>query len=175
MILRPTTGRISSPFGWRWGFSDWHGGVDFAAPIGTPVYAAHSGTVVNVWPNGAMDKYGRAIVIKHDQPADAPYSLYAHLSAATVAKGERVSQGQRIGSVGTTAASRSDASRTVPAHLHFELLSYWPPAKKDQYRVDPTPFLDARGTDIRPETGLGLGSIAALLGLWWWVRNRRAS
>lgn len=172
MIIRPTTGRVSSPFGWRWNYTDHHEAIDFSGPVGTPVYAAHAGTVVNVWPNGAMSKYGRAIVIKHDLPADAPYSLYAHLSAEFVKKGQRVSAGQRIASIGTTAASSTDPARKVPAHLHFELVSKWPPAGPGQDRIDPTPYI--AGLEVpSAKTGFGLVTVGALLGVLWWLRRRR--
>lgn len=166
-LARPTVGPVSSPFGWRWNYTDWHGGVDFSAPIGTPVYAAESGRVVNVWSDGAMSKYGRTIVIEHDSPVPAPYSLYAHLSGASVVKGQHVNKGQRIGSTGITAASTADATRTVPPHLHFELLTRWPPPAPDAYRVDPSAALGLSGS------GLGVGSLLVLGGAGWWLLRSR--
>lgn len=169
MLARPAQGEVSSPFGWRWNYTDWHGGVDFAGPVGAPVLAADSGTVVNVWPNGAMSKYGRTIVLAHDKPTgSATHSLYAHLSASQVVKGQRVQKGQRIGSIGTTAASSGDAERTVPPHLHFELLNRWPPPASDVGRLDPTYALGIQG----PGSGLGPVVVAAFFGLWLWSRKR---
>lgn len=172
MLARPTAGKVSSPFGWRMlgATPDKHSGIDFSARVGTPVYAADAGTVVNVWPNGAMSKYGMAIVVKHDTSNPAPYSLYAHLSAANVAKGQHVSKGQRIASTGITAASTADANRVVPPHLHFELLSKWPPSGTDQDRVDPTAFLGMAPSPAT--TGIGLGAVAALLGVLWYLRRK---
>lgn len=169
MLALPAQGSVSSPFGWRWNYTDWHGGVDFAGPVGAPVLAADAGTVVNVWPNGAMSKYGRTIVLAHDSPTgSATHSLYAHLSASQVVKGQRVQKGQRIGSIGTTAASSSDANRTVPPHLHFELLNRWPPLDSDVGRIDPTYALGIRN----PLPSLGPVIVAAFFGWLWWKRGR---
>jgi murein DD-endopeptidase MepM/ murein hydrolase activator NlpD len=105
--------RISSGFGgrvhpilksWRW-----HTGIDYAAPIGTPVRATGDGTVVSAgWQTG----YGNAVVIQHQ----GIYStLYGHLSrlAPGLHAGQAVSQGQLIGFVGMTGWA------TGP-HLHYE-------------------------------------------------------
>lgn len=173
MLFTPVAARVSSPFGWRWNGQDWHGGVDFGAPLGSPVYAAHSGTVVNVWPDGALSKYGRVIVIKHDEPAPAPYSLYAHLGSSLVGRGDSVSRGQKIGTSGDTAASSTDANRKVPPHLHFELLSKWPPPAPDTYRVDPTEYLDpAVFPNIMKPVSIGIGTLVLLGGGAYWLWKR---
>jgi hypothetical protein len=181
MILRPTPGKISSAYGWRM-FStgpDFHAGIDFSAKVGTPVYAVHAGTVFGVFPNGALNKYGNVVVIKHDSPADAPYSLYAHLSRAVVSKGQHVAVGQKIAETGTTGGLKGETSRTVPPHLHFEMLKGWPPT--DSVRINPTKLIsgDAIMPDIKigpsaTTAGLGFGSIAALLGLLWWMRRPKS-
>ena len=178
MLYTPTNGMVSSPFGLRWGGTDWHGGIDFATSIGTPVFAAQSGTVVGVWANGVLNKYGRVIVLKHDDASPAPYSLYAHLSDSIVSKGQHVNRGQRIGATGNTGASHDDASRTVPPHLHFELLSKWPPPAPDTYRVNPTSYLDPAvfPKGLKPEVvGIGFGTLLLLGGgaYWFWKSRRR--
>lgn len=106
--------RISSGYGMRrhpiLGYSRMHQGIDFAAPSGTPVYAAGEGTVVTAgWHGG----YGRAVVIRHNGGIS---SLYAHLSSIPrgLRPGMRVRQAQVIGRVGSTGMS------TGP-HLHYEL------------------------------------------------------
>ncbi|NWF69216.1 MAG: M23 family metallopeptidase [Chloroflexi bacterium] len=93
---------------WTRGFSGWHTGVDLAAPVGTPVYAANGGNVIfrgwNSW------GYGYAIVISH-----GPFlTLYGHLSEIYVSCGQTVSAGQSIGAVGNTGNSSGP-------HLHFEV------------------------------------------------------
>jgi murein DD-endopeptidase MepM/ murein hydrolase activator NlpD len=92
-----------------------HSGQDFAVPVGTPVGAAHGGTVVKAGPNGGGDgpAYGNAIVISH---GDGTYSQYAHLSKIGVHLGEKVNKGERIGLSGNTGNSSGP-------HLHFEIRS----------------------------------------------------
>ncbi|MFD4026312.1 M23 family metallopeptidase [Streptomyces sp. NPDC058576] len=97
--------------GARWAAK--HSGQDFAVPIGTPVTAAHTGTVVKAGPNGAGDgpAYGNAIVIKH---SNGKYSQYAHLSKVNVTIGEQVKTGEKIALSGNTGNSSGP-------HLHFEI------------------------------------------------------
>ncbi|WP_135466985.1 M23 family metallopeptidase [Crenalkalicoccus roseus] len=106
--------RLTSGFGMRrhpvLGFSRMHHGVDFAAPAGTPVYAAADGVVVEAgWRGG----YGRIIRLRH---AGGTHTLYAHLSgfAPGLRPGKQVRQGEMIGRVGSTGTS------TGP-HLHYEV------------------------------------------------------
>ncbi len=116
LMRTPINGaRLSSGFGRRrhpvLGYNKMHRGVDFAAPRGTPIFAAGSGTVVYRSRNGS---YGNYIRIRHN----SEYSTaYAHMSKfrSTVTKGSRVRQGQIIGYVGTT-------GRSTGAHLHYEIL-----------------------------------------------------
>ncbi len=92
-----------------------HNGVDFAASIGTAVYAAEEGTVFSAGNNGKI-QYGRYIVIKHPNNLA---TLYAHLSRQVVANGDTVTKGQLIGYSGNTGYS------TGP-HLHFTV--FWGPS-----------------------------------------------
>lgn len=86
-----------------------HRGTDYAAPTGTPVYAAGDGRVVNAGYSGTMGNY---VVIQHNEQ----YSTkYLHLQKRVVNSGQRVSQSQVIGTVGSTGAA------TGP-HLHYEFL-----------------------------------------------------
>ena len=86
-------------------------GIDFAAPQGTPIYAAGNGTVHVAGRNGA---YGNYVRIRHNESYS---TAYGHLRgiAKGVRKGSRVVQGQVIGYVGTT-------GRSTGPHLHFEIL-----------------------------------------------------
>ncbi len=84
-----------------------HLGVDYGAPVGTPVRTVADGVVsFSGWQNG----YGKVIEVDH---GNGKTTLYAHLSRQDVRKGQRVQQGQRLGAVGMTGWS------TGP-HLHFE-------------------------------------------------------
>ena len=107
--------RISSSFGMRKhpisGFNKMHKGVDFAAPIGTPVYAGGNGVIEMVGVNGG---YGKYIRIRHNNEYK---TAYAHLSAYRkgISKGVRVNQGEVIGYVGST-------GRSTGPHLHYEII-----------------------------------------------------
>ena len=107
--------KITSGFGVRFhpilGYSRPHTGVDFAAPIGTPIFAAGNGTIVKAgWDSG----YGRRIEIQH---ANGYVTTYNHMSgfARGAVEGARVKQGQTIGFLGQTGLA------TGP-HLHYEVL-----------------------------------------------------
>jgi murein DD-endopeptidase MepM/ murein hydrolase activator NlpD len=104
-FIWPVSGIVTSGYGMRWG--SLHAGVDIAAPYGTPVQAAASGTVISA---GSMGGYGNIVVIVH---GNGLATAYAHLSAIYVGGGS-VSQGQAIGAVGSTGHSTGN-------HLHFEV------------------------------------------------------
>jgi murein DD-endopeptidase MepM/ murein hydrolase activator NlpD len=110
----PTPGhtRISSPFGWRthpiYHVRKFHYGIDIAAPSGSTIVAAGSGTVISAGYNGG---YGNFTMIDH---GNGLVSCYAHQSKILVSRGQHVSAGSAIGRVGSTGAS------TGP-HLHFEV------------------------------------------------------
>jgi len=106
-FIWPANGVFTSGFGWRWGRI--HGGIDIAAPVGTPILAAASGVIdYATWNDGG---YGNMIDIRH---ADGTITRYAHMNALYVKEGQTVSQGQVIGEMGSTGFS------TGP-HLHFEI------------------------------------------------------
>ena len=86
-----------------------HRGTDYAAPTGTPVYAAGDGRVIQAGYNSTM---GNFVAIQH---SDAYVTKYLHLQKRMADTGQRVSQGQVIGAVGSTGAA------TGP-HLHYEFL-----------------------------------------------------
>ncbi|MBC6714015.1 peptidoglycan DD-metalloendopeptidase family protein [Treponema sp. Marseille-Q3903] len=102
--------RWTSPYGWRIdpiaNVRSFHTGVDMACPSGTPVLAAMSGKVITT---GVSRVYGNYVIIDH---GNGYQTLYAHLSKIIAVKGQWVSQGTRIGLVGSTGYS------TGP-HLHF--------------------------------------------------------
>jgi murein DD-endopeptidase MepM/ murein hydrolase activator NlpD len=107
-----TNMRVSSTFGLRvhpvYGGARLHSGIDFAAPHGTPIYAAGDGVVVWAGPRGG---YGNTVVVDH---GGAVATLSAHMSRMAVIEGDVVTRGQIIGFVGSTGTS------TGP-HLHFEV------------------------------------------------------
>jgi hypothetical protein len=117
-------------------YAHYHNGIDLAAPLGTPVLAAASGTVISAGPqsDGAV-----VVKIRHD---DGYVSLYAHLDPSLqVTVGQQVAAGQTIGKVGVTGV-------TTGPHLHFGLYT------SDGTAVDPSPYLSA-GHLPDPATLLG--------------------
>ena len=117
-VAWPTNGTITSGFGYRWGAL--HAGVDIANNVGTPVRAAKAGTVILAGWNGG---YGNCIVIDHGGGFS---TLYGHMSRLRASEGDRVSQGDLIGDMGSTGNS------TGP-HLHFEIRENGAPIDPHRY------------------------------------------
>ncbi|MDE7278353.1 MAG: peptidoglycan DD-metalloendopeptidase family protein, partial [Oscillospiraceae bacterium] len=90
-----------------------HKGIDIAAPYGTPIYAAESGTVIETG-DGWNGGYGNCVRVQHD---DGNVTVYAHQSSIAVSYGDYVVKGQLLGYVGSTGDSTGN-------HLHFEVRSY---------------------------------------------------
>ena len=115
LMRTPVDGaRLSSGYGKRrhpvLGYAKMHKGVDFAAPTGTPIYAAGDGVVERA---NRFSSFGNYIKIRHN---DTYKTAYAHLNgfAKGVRAGTRVKQGQVIGYIGTT-------GRSTGPHLHYEV------------------------------------------------------
>ncbi|MEX2394441.1 MAG: peptidoglycan DD-metalloendopeptidase family protein [Actinomycetota bacterium] len=108
----PTSGPITSGFGWRthpiFGTRRFHAGIDIGAPTGNTIVAAGAGEVVFA---GSKNGYGNATIIDH---GGGIATLYAHQSSIAVGVGAKVGIGQAIGAVGCTGYC------TGP-HLHFEV------------------------------------------------------
>ena len=103
----PAQGVLSSGYGWRWGRL--HKGIDIAAPVGTPVFAAAAGEVVSAgWNSGG---YGNLIKLQH---LDGSITVYAHNNRILVSNGQKVRQGEQIAEMGNTGFSTG-------SHLHFEI------------------------------------------------------
>jgi murein DD-endopeptidase MepM/ murein hydrolase activator NlpD len=108
----PTSGPVTSGFGWRthpiFGTRRFHAGIDIGAPTGNPIVAAGTGTVIFA---GSKSGYGNATIIDH---GGGIATLYGHQSSIAVGVGTKVGIGQAIGAVGCTGYC------TGP-HLHFEV------------------------------------------------------
>lgn len=108
------TNWVTSPYGWRIdpfgsGQSVFHDGFDIAGPMGTPLYAAESGTVTHAgWGTG----YGYYVEITHNAGMK---TRYGHMNGVSVSVGQQVARGQYIGPMGSTGWS------TGP-HVHFEVI-----------------------------------------------------
>jgi murein DD-endopeptidase MepM/ murein hydrolase activator NlpD len=106
-FIWPARGILTSGYGWRWGRM--HRGIDIAADVGTPIYAAATGVIEFAgWNSGG---YGNMVEIRHP---DGSMTRYAHMNAIHVRNGQNVSQGDQLGEMGSTGYS------TGP-HLHFEV------------------------------------------------------
>ncbi|MEI2701134.1 MAG: peptidoglycan DD-metalloendopeptidase family protein [Baekduia sp.] len=107
-FIWPINGTLTSPFCESRSWENCHPGIDIAAPTGTPIRAADTGTVrIAGWVGG----YGNYTCIQHTSTLS---TCYGHQSAIGVSVGQAVSKGQVIGKVGSTGFS------TGP-HLHFEV------------------------------------------------------
>lgn len=111
-FIWPVEGPISSTFGLRRFFNDQprrpHGGIDIARPTGTPIIAPADGTVIDT---GEYFFNGNSVFIEHGQGVQ---TFYAHMDSIEVSIGDKVKQGDRIGTVGET-------GRVTGAHLHWSL------------------------------------------------------
>lgn len=125
--------RLSSYFGYRidpfYKVRKFHEGVDFSAPTGTDIYATGNGVVVEC--GRSKGGYGNVVILDH---GFGYKTMYAHLQGFKVRKGERVTRGQVIATVGNTGKSTSP-------HLHYEV---W----KNSKPVDPINYFF---NDITPE------------------------
>lgn len=108
----PTSGRVTSPYGWRthpvYGYRSFHTGIDIGAPSGQRVIAARKGEILYT---GYKDAYGLIVIIDH---GNSLATVYAHLSKVYVRAGQFVGTKSVIAAVGSTGWS------TGP-HLHFEV------------------------------------------------------
>lgn len=98
-----------------------HTGVDYGAPMGTPIQSRTSGTVVYAKPDGA---FGNAVLVKDSKGF---YHLYGHMSTMLVKPGMKVNAGTILGKVGKT-------GRATGPHLHYEI------RKTPKYGSDIDPF-----------------------------------
>ena len=115
-FLKPISGRITSPFGWRthpiFNSRTFHSGVDIAGPNRGSIKASNSGKVIY---SGWYGGYGKVVILDHGIVNGKPTStLYAHMSSIRVGQGQFVNKGEVVGYEGTTGYS------TGP-HVHFEV------------------------------------------------------
>ncbi|SFF11966.1 M23 family metallopeptidase [Blastococcus tunisiensis] len=127
--VAPTSGRVTSCYGSRWGTL--HAGIDIAAPIGTPVYTPEDGIVLQA---GPASGFGLAVAVQH---GDGAITLYGHVNQMFVSAGQVVQAGHQIAEVGNRGQS------TGP-HLHFEVHTGGLYAN----RGNPVPWLSSRGISL---------------------------
>lgn len=127
VFVRPVTGRLTSMVGPRWGTR--HNGLDIANRIGTPIFAATDGVVVE---SGPASGFGLWVVLRH---SDGTRSVYGHINRTFVEVGQRVAAGDQIAELGNRGFS------TGP-HLHIEI---W---DDDGRRLDPARWFRRHGIDL---------------------------
>ncbi|MCX4092849.1 M23 family metallopeptidase [Nocardia sp. alder85J] len=126
--VRPVAGELTSGFGMRWGML--HAGIDFGEALGTPIAAVTDGVVVEA---GPVSGFGLWVRMRQD---DGTIGVYGHVDRILVSVGEAVRAGDLIATVGNRGFS------TGP-HLHYEVWTGESGAK-----IDPVPWLAARGVDV---------------------------
>jgi murein DD-endopeptidase MepM/ murein hydrolase activator NlpD len=126
-VVAPTTGRITSTYGPRWGSI--HYGLDIANRIGTPIVSVMDGKVISA---GPVSGFGRWVRVRHD---DGTITVYGHVDEYLVSVGERVTAGEQIATIGNRGES------TGP-HLHFEVLHH------GSRKIDPLVWLRGHGVSI---------------------------
>lgn len=147
---------VNVPYGTKFGVagSMWssghHTGLDFPAPVGTPVHAVAGGTVSGV---GTAGPYGNHIEISHGGGLS---SLYAHMSKILVGLNQVVAQGQTVGKVGAT-------GNVTGPHLHLE-------ARLKGKSVDPMPYLTGGKAGTKISAGIASAKAYAkgMLGQYGW-------
>ncbi|MDH6283854.1 M23 family metallopeptidase [Prescottella agglutinans] len=127
LYVQPVSGVLTSTYGPRWGTH--HNGIDIGANLGTPIFSAADGVVINA---GPASGFGQWVRVQHD---DGSITVYGHVDTFTVDVGDRVVAGQQIATVGNRGQS------TGP-HLHFET---WDP---DGSQVDPQIWLGNKGVAL---------------------------
>jgi murein DD-endopeptidase MepM/ murein hydrolase activator NlpD len=121
--------RLTSGYGGRWG--TFHYGIDLAAPMRTPEYAAVDGVVLRA---GSASGFGLAVYILHE---NGDVTVYGHMDSILVEPGQYVEAGETIALLGNRGQS------TGP-HLHFEVHQ----GGEDGPRVNPVSWLAARGVQV---------------------------
>lgn len=104
----PAAGYVSSPYGLRFGGTEFHQGIDIAADMGTPIVATADGIVTAAGWNGG---YGNMVDVDH---GGGVVTRYGHASALAVTVGQQVRRGEVIAYVGST-------GRSTGPHVHYEV------------------------------------------------------
>ena len=128
-VLPVNGARLTSGYGSRWG--TFHYGIDLAAPMRTPEYAAGDGVVLRA---GAASGFGLAVYILHE---NGDVTVYGHMDSILVEPGQYVEAGETIALLGNRGQS------TGP-HLHFEVHE----GGEDGERINPVPWLAERGVRV---------------------------
>ncbi|MEM6415514.1 MAG: M23/M56 family metallopeptidase [Pseudomonadota bacterium] len=134
-LVRPVEGRLSSPYGMRFDpfnkQQKMHNGTDIEAVLGTPIFAPAAGVIIR---SENISLYGNIIEIRH---TGGYVTRYTHLANFAAARGDKVSAGEIIGTVGSS-------GRTTGPHVHVEVF-------RSGKRVDPATILNLPTGQKRPD------------------------
>jgi len=152
----PATGAITD-FGYHRTETHTHQGIDFSAPVGTPVYAVLPGIVTHVVTSTrrGFSGYGKVVTIESIETSVTPpiWHLYAHLSETRVSVGQAVAAGELIGLVGRTCYTIEEPQKLCGgAHLHFEISPRPYPQDSEAWRYSPKQMFTALSTGQKPTT-----------------------
>lgn len=131
-FISPAAGRHTSGFGGRdiGAGAETHLGYDIANVTGTPIVAAATGYVSY---SGVMGGYGKVVILTHSIEGQTYATVYGHLSSINVSTGQAVSQGEKVGGMGTT-------GRSTGTHVHFEVhVGTWNGSRSNA--VDPSQYI----------------------------------
>ncbi|WP_439651592.1 murein hydrolase activator EnvC family protein [Planococcus shenhongbingii] len=131
-FIKPAAGRYTSGFGGRniGAGAENHLGLDIANPTGTTIVASASGYVSYA---GYMGGYGNVVILTHSINGRTYSTVYGHMNRIGASVGQAVSQGQKIGEMGST-------GRSTGPHLHFEVhIGSWNGARSNA--VNPAPYI----------------------------------
>lgn len=145
--MLPGSYQVSSPYGYRihptLGYLKFHTGQDYAAPVGTPIYAVAAGTVITAGMKGETG----TVTIEHELDGQTWYTTYMHMYAdgIYVHDGDQVRAGQMIAGVGST-------GRSTGPHLHLEV---WTSREGgEENTTDPAAWLRAhQAVDLTTDCG----------------------
>ncbi|MDJ0333516.1 M23 family metallopeptidase [Planococcus sp. S3-L1] len=131
-FISPADGRHTSGFGGRdiGDGAETHLGYDIANETGTPIVAAATGYVSY---SGVMGGYGKVVILTHSIEGQTYATVYGHMSSMNVSTGQAVSQGEKIGGMGST-------GRSTGTHVHFEVhVGTWNGSRSNA--VDPSLYI----------------------------------
>lgn len=134
-IAIPTTGTFTSPFGPRWG--GFHPAIDIADPEGTPIYAAHSGTVIA---SGPASGYGLWLRIQSDEDPGL-ITQYGHMEK--IHESAQVGDHVEVGQLVTWQSWQGGVSPPGPAGTHLDFV-----VEKDGEKIDPVAWFKDNGIDF---------------------------
>lgn len=136
--VAPGAFSIAARFGQVGSWARYHTGIDFAAPIGTPIHATANAVVTNAGIGPASSWAGNYVTIKF---SDGRQMLFAHMSSVSVSVGQQVTGGQLIGHVGMT-------GRAFGPHTHVELYPAGVTPGDVYSAVDPATWFAAHGLHV---------------------------